>query len=334
MKGKKTARALQCLLMLAITVGLAFLSGGLVGYIRADARAVPPGVRVAKRQLITVWLAGDLPGAAAWLRRQAAAYSRQQPGVSVWLRTVSQADIEAMADAPPDLLVFTAETPIPPDQVRQPVALCLSGYALAARTRQAAVTPAPRSLFGVTPSPIPQSAPTPQVEGWPPAILAEEGFGALALGVIGAPAGAALLSANDVQRRFLTEEDAAALLNARQARVAAAQGVAFRVIAAVPATDLVLYGAPAIRADAAAEAFLQYLMEDTAQRALAEEGLLSARADICLYGADRPFMQALEAALGDGWRAPPFLWAAEKRDILLTAQALYAAGQGTAGLLR
>ncbi|MBQ7455600.1 MAG: hypothetical protein IJS53_04085 [Clostridia bacterium] len=325
-------RAAVCLAALLLTVLLAGAAGPLARFIRRGEEALsPPGTGTAKRTLVTVWIAGDVPGAAAWLRAQAAAYSRKNAGVSVWLRSASEADLALLAEQPeaaPDVLAFAASVPVDTETLRACAPLCMSGYALLARTEEAAGTPAPKSLFGVTATPDPRHtpAPTPAAD-WPESILADDGFGAIALAALGAPSGGELDTADAVLRRFVSGEARAAVLTVQQAQSALAQGAGWQVIAASPATDLVLYGALTAKASGAAEGFLSYLQGEDARRALSERSLLPARAGMRLYGGDRPLLQALEAALSDGWLAPAGRWAEARNDVLSAARALHRAGQ-------
>ena len=326
MKTRKKSRIIVFAAAMAASALLAAAYPGLKAHILNGGTATPPGVGLPQRQLITVWLYGDLSGAAGWLRQQAAAYGRKHPGVSVWLRTVSGQDVEQMAEAPPDVLVFTADQEVPAGEA---TALCMSGYALLSPARES-VTAVPRSLFGLPPTPDPAAAP-PEALPWPAAFAADDGFGVLALGAMGAPEGGTLCKASEIRGRF--ENGEAALLTVAQAQTEAAKELGYQVIAAAPATDLVLYGmACTERSDGAG--LLKYLAGEEAQRALADRGLISAMAGLRLYGADRPMLQALEAALADGWHAPAFSWPRERRELILTGQALYAAGEKMEGLLQ
>jgi len=353
MKKRRRVRALCCFLALAITALLALAAPFLRAGMGQREAALPPGVRAAKRQLITVWVADGLPGVSAWLRGQAAAYAKIREGAAVWLRTASRADVAALEDAPPDLLVFRAETPVLPwtlrplaltaeaalpaagawDGRRLAAPLCLSGYVLASCGEQA-LTPAPRSLFGVAASPPPASPAPPAGEViWPEAPAADTAFGALALGAMGAPAGARLVDAAALPGLLQRREIAAALLTVQQARPLQAAGMALEPVAASPATDRVMYAALTERASDAAADFLDYLLSETAQRALADQALVSPRADLRLYGPDRPLLSALEAALSGGWLAPAFYWAEEGAETCDIARTLYLSGQSPAGLL-
>lgn len=351
MKGKQKLRAFVCVCALGITGLLASLAPRLLHFSLSGISNMPPGARVAQRQLVTVWICGDLPGASAWVQKQAAAYGKRMPGVSVWLRTVTAGELDSLADTLPDVLLFTADAPADPDLLQEleensalsperaargrwagaqrAVPLCLSGYAAVERTPQR-VTEAPRSLFGVPPTAEPQPRSAPEPVRWPERLLADDHFGALALAALDAPFGASLSARADAE--FLSDENAAALLSIRQAQTAA-QTVGLRVITAAPATDLVLYGGVTGRSGEAAAGFLDFLLSESAQQALAACSLIPARQGLRLYGGDHPLLSALENALAEGWLAPAFSWAETGKEILLTAQALYAAGQRATALL-
>ena len=325
MRIPRWARGASFFLAICATAALALAFPALRRYGTEARRDLPPGARAARRQLITVWVAGDLPGASSWLRGQAAAYSAAHPGVSVWLRTVSAQELSHIADAPPDLLAFTADTQAPAGEA---VALCASGYALLSLD-QTAVTPAPRSLFGVSPTPDPAATP-PADAVWPAHFVMDDGFGALAAAALGAQTGGEAVSSGAALSRFLAGEPA--LLTLGQARAARAKGAAFRVLAAAPATDLTLYGMVCGESEAAAD-LLAYLDSAPARQALAAQGLIPVRPGPRLYGADQPAAQAIEAALADGWLAPAYVWAEQREAVCRAAQAMYRAGRDPAGLL-
>lgn len=307
---KRSRKALLCLGALGMTALLA----AALPMLHTKNTGTPPGVRTARRRLITVWYAGELPGAADWLRERAAAYGRQNPGARVWLRTVSAAALAAELDTPPDLLAFSAEVEAPPGPA---MPLCRSGYALLIPDGEAA-TARPGSLLGVSPTPDPAATPRPAEADWPEPFWAPEGFGALALQEMGAPAGARFAPEAEVLRRFLAGEPA--LLSIAQARAAQARGVGFRLAAACPATDLALYG---MALGPEGEALLDFLTAEPAQRALSARGLLPVLPGLRLYGPDRPMLQALEIALDGGWQAPAFLWPRQCRAAVLAAEAMY-----------
>ena len=314
MKRKKWKKLAGVVAALGASALLALAYPALKAHILSAAPAYPPGKAPARRQLVTVWLAGELPGAADWLRGRAAAYEKAKPGTSVWLRRATERDIAAMDAAPPDLLLFTADTAAPPGGAR---ALCLSGYVLLLPDREAA-TAAPRSLFGRPPTPDPAAEPPREAPAWPQTFAADDGFGASALTAMDAPAGGYFVSPGETLSRFLNGE--AALLSVSQARAAEAQGARYHVLAAAPATNLALYA----RAHSpAGEDLLAYLDEGEARLALADHALIPASPGPFLYGPDRPLLAALERALADGWVAPACEWPRIRRETELAAQAIY-----------
>lgn len=321
MKRGSVRRAVILAAALGMTALLTAAFPLLKAHVAGGSPSTPPGVRPAQRQLITVWIAGDLPGAASWLRAQAAAYEKSHPGASVWLRRVSAADIAQLEDAPPDLLIFSPDMTTPAGDA---VPLCLSGYVLALPGSEAA-TAAPRSLFGVSPTPDPAVTPQPLTAPWPERFAVDDGFGLLALASLGMHPGAEIVAHEALSARLQAGE--AALLPASQAR-----GGGVRVLAAASATDLALYGMVCGKSGTGAD-FLRHLTDREAQRALAEQGLFPVLPDLHLYGADQPALLALEQALRSPRLAPPFTWPEHKQALILTAQALYQAGENPASLL-
>ena len=86
MKRLKPGKALGCLLCILLTCALILAYPVLSARLSAAAPSAPPGVNAARRQLLTVWLAGDCLNAAPWVRAQAAAYAKTHKGVRVWIR--------------------------------------------------------------------------------------------------------------------------------------------------------------------------------------------------------------------------------------------------------
>lgn len=329
MQGKKNRRVGRILAACAATALLALAGPSLRAYIVSPPAALPPGVRQTQRQLITVWIIDPLPGAAAWAQKRAGAYAAATPGISVWVRAVTAQDAAALADTPPDLAVFSARTPLDADAFGPACPLCLSGYALLAPDTSP-VTPAPRSLFGLSPTPDPAVTPAPAAVDWPESFVADDRFGALALAALNAPAGGVFDTPENAQRRFQAGE--CALLSAAQAQRAQAQDAGYQVIAAAPATDLVMYGALSVQAGPAASGLLDALASEASQRALAGYSLLPAR-PMTLYGPDQPLLQALEQALRGGRLAPAYTWPQDEQSLVYTAQALYQAGESGRALL-
>lgn len=283
----------------------------------------------AQRQLLTVWIRGDTISASGWVKEMAAAYQKAHDGVNVWVRTVTAADLELLAadfsHAAPDLLFFMAGEEISPNWLAgEPAPLCMAGYALVGQS-QTAATIAPTSLFGVTPAPEKEALATPvPKEAWPQSLAADDQLGAKLLEEIGAPAGAKLLPAAQVQAAFLQNEVQAALLSTVQIRALSAQGKGMELLCAAPGSDLVLFGAVMREACAPAGDFLKYLLGAESQQKLSARGLFSPRG-AALYGSGTPILQAVEAALHGGWLPDPITWPQEKWESIQLGQLLYAA---------
>jgi len=280
----------------------------------------------AQRELMTVWLCGDTLGADGWVRKQAAEFQKENKHISVWVRQVTHEDLMLLQEdyhqTAPDVLIFGADVQSDAEYVLQVQTLGMAGYALVMRS-QTQTTPAPTSLFGVTPVPEENSAATaPPRELWPEKIAADDGLGAYFLQMISAPHGAQLMDKAQLLQYFQQEEEAAALLSTRQIKALSAQGVGVEVLQAVPGSDLVFFGAVMQESIDAAEKFLQHLLTEKAQRGLADCGLFSAQG-YRLYGTGAPVMQAVEAALQDGWIPDPLLWPKERETLLHAAQAMY-----------
>ena len=320
---------------------------GLIQHIRTE-----KGIsQSAQRKLVTVWIKGDALGASAWIRSQAADYQKKHAGVNIWVRSVSQADVNLLssqfAEAAPDLFVFMAGERLLPAWLQETdklplageraqsgqmegrqlaVPLCMAGYVLVRQTEKAAVTPVPKSLFGVTPTPDVRRrievSPVPR-ELWPEDIWADDRMGAALLALIKAPAGAKTAGSTDVQAAFLQGKAQAALLTTLQARAAQAQGKGMEVLASPPASDLLMFGAVMQDADGAAADFLRHLLKEEAQTALRERGLFSVRQDVRLYGADTPVLQAAEEALKNGWLPNAFTWPDQQTEMRHTGQIFY-----------
>lgn len=336
--------------------------GAAVYWVRAgipsQSAQTPPGVHIGRRALLTVWVAGDPMGAANWLRRAAADFTKANPDARVWVRAASEADLERLAqtgEAAPDVFLFSLGTRISPAWLR-PLAhapalnekrlaagclagtryalpVALSGYVLLARADAPNATKAPASLFGVTPAPdmniSPALTPAPR-SAWPESLCADDRFGAAALALMGAPGGAKLAPAPQPQL-LLEAGKAASVLSLAQA---AACETGFTPLAAPEGTDLALFAAVSEKAHALAEAFVYSLLAEEAQRALSGCGLLAARKDCYLYGADAPAHAACERALANGYLPSAFLWPDEREGFYVSAQALYLAGAGVEELLR
>jgi len=312
-----------------------------------------PAAPQAQRQLLTVWLRADNLPVADFVRRQAAAFEKTHKGVSIWVRTVSPSDL-ALLDrhydtAAPDVLLFSAGENVLPtwfsplgnfpylgshrqsgrhegEILAAPV--CMSGYALIMQTQEKAATPVPTSIFGVTPAPdfaLPDTTPVPR-DLWPTDLAADQRLGAGLLSLLDAPLGARLMERKAVQEAFAQNQVQAALLTIQQVHSLQSQGKGMQLLAAVPASDLMLFGGVMHNAATDAYNFMTYLLSEESQRTLREYALLPVRQGIRLYGSDTPILQALELALKGGWLPHAFTWPDVMESTIHTAQALYAAG--------
>lgn len=316
-----TRRVLRTLLSLglcaAVLAGLPLLKSG---------GGRQPGQ--AQRTLLTAWIYGDGLNASPWIRRQAAAYQQGHPGVSIWVRTVSQADMQLLEEdfehTAPDLIFFMGGEGADSAQVTQVQPVCRAGYALV-MPAQETVTKAPASLFGITPTPQAKTEETPVPrEEWPRNLAADDALGAYFLLEMGAPAGAQLLPGEALKEAFVQRRVEAALLSTVEIGKIHAQGTGTVLLCAAPGSDLVLYGAVMQGAQAAAaEAFAHFLSPE-AQRALKDSGLFSVR-QTGLYGGDAPVWQAVEAALQTGWLPDAFAFQREKEEKIHAGQLLYGA---------
>lgn len=286
------------------------------------------GPAQAQRTLLTAWVYGDGLNASPWIRKQAAAYQKSHPGVHIWVRTVTAADMALVAEDPshaaPDLLFFMAGAGVDAAQVRQVQPVCMAGYVLVMQAKEGA-TAAPTSLFGVTPTPEKAAIATPVPRNlWPQPMAADDALGAYFLQQMDAPGGAQLLPQAALEEAFGQGSVQAALLSTVQLRALQAQGVGTQLLCAAQGSDLVLHGAVLRSAQPQAEAALAHFVSPQAQYALRDSWLFSAQ-QAPLYGAGTPIWQAVEAALGEGWLADAFLWTQEKEEKIRMGQVLYTA---------
>lgn len=349
MKRLKPGKALGCLLCILLTCALILAYSAFSARLSAAAPSAPPGVNAARRQLLTVWLAGDCFNAAPWVRAQAAAYAKNHKGVRVWIRTAAREDLQALCenmDGAPDLILFAPGLDIPADclhalsadglcaayraagqaQGRQlAVPLCLDAYALVCPAREAAVTPAPTSLFGAAPTPdahaLPQATALPR-ESWPKRLIADDAFGAVAMDRLGVSGSIAWLPAAQVPAALLSGQAEGALLTLTQARQCLTAGQGLQLLAAADITDRVVFGAIPQSAQPAAEGLLDFLLSASAQQALTARGLLPAREGITLYGADQPILLAAQQALREGKLLNAFTSSPALKDEQTIAQTL------------
>ena len=349
MKRQKTGRVAGCLLCILLTCTLIWGYPALSARLAEGLSSAPPGVKAAKRQLLTVWLAGDCLNAAPWVRAQAAAYAKAHPGVRIWIRTAAREELLALdenAAGAPDILLFAPGSGVPVDCLRRvsgdglsaayraagqaeghqlAVPLCLEGYVLVCPAQESAVTPTPTSLFGTAPAPdsraLPQATAVPH-ESWPAQLIADDGFGAAALARLQAAGSIAFLPAAQVPQALLAGQAGGALMTFAQVRQCLAAGHGLQLLAASDITDRVVFGAIPQSAQPAAEGLLDFLLSAPAQQALAVRGLLPARAEIPLYGADQPLLSAAQQTLREGTLINAFTSPDALQDERTIAQAL------------
>ncbi len=131
-----------------------------------NSQELPPGVDIPKRQLLRVWLIGDMMEASGWLRKEATRFEKEQKGVSVYLRTAQMEEIMAKDAVLPDMIVFSPGMISDPERIFAPiqadlpleegalragryrltqlaVPLCLTGYALCYDGTLSSGTPLP-----------------------------------------------------------------------------------------------------------------------------------------------------------------------------------------------
>lgn len=179
-------KALRVLAFLAVTALLAVIFPWTAERFTRRQEAPPPGVSVPKAQVLTVWLLGDGMNGMGYLKNQAAAFEKENPGMRVYLRMAAAQELTAPDAVPPDVVVFRpGDLPSPegllcplpePDlmdgalragkwrEQLYAVPIALSGYVLAvdsayAPKGQAAETPAPSLWEGRMKSPAAEEAP-------------------------------------------------------------------------------------------------------------------------------------------------------------------------------
>ena len=226
-----------------------------------------------------VWIAEEEAALSPWLRKMAAAYEKET-GKRVYLRSAAKAEAQAALQnatgvVPPDVLMGQG--------LKERIAW--QGYALFVRDEAAEKsTPAPTSALFIRPSPPPQAspspAPTPGREEIA-SILVPEGWPASLENAV---------AAKDVMGAFEKGQATAAVLTAGQA-----EKLPFAVRAFALPDGLRPLTARAFTGPG--EAFLAFLKEEAAQRALAAAGLYSVRPGLVLYdAAAQPVRAMIEGA--------------------------------------
>ena len=249
------------------------LSFGLLRLLPAALRA--PGKQENPFVILRVWNAEEEPAVQSWLRGQAKAYERAT-GQRVYLRAAAARDgsdsrTQALS---PDVMVLRSGESL----------LALRGYALIVRDGAAPMTPAPTSALFYRPSLPPEPAETPAPfpeENQLRAVLCPEALVNALPGTVISAQPAADFAQGKADAALLTPGQAAGLTSGYRAY-------------AVPAGK----GFLPVRATAyskAGEAFLAWLQDGAAQKALGQAGLFSPR--FRLYGPDDPVRYLIENSL-------------------------------------
>ncbi len=249
------------LVFLALSCGLFFL--------------LPQALRAPDKQdtpftILRIWNADGEPVVQAWLRGQAKAYEKAA-GQRVYLRAAPDGGDQNLL---PDALVFPEGDHL----------LALRGYALILRDENPAVTPAPTGALFFRPSIPPEPAETPAPfpkESELGAILCPEPLMNALPGTVRSDRPAADFMQGKAHAALLTPGQAAGL-NTGYRAFAVPDGKGFLPVRGRAYTE-------------AGEAFLHWLQNDAAQRALNRAGLFSPR--LRLYGPDDPVRYLIENSL-------------------------------------
>ncbi len=253
-------KLLAILLFLALSCGLLFL---LPQALRA------PEAPEASFTILRVWNADGEPAVQSWLRGQAKAYEKAA-GQRVYLRAAPENGRESPL---PDALIL-------PDGDHL---LALRGYALILRDENPAVTPPPTGARFLRPSlpPAPAATPAP----FPKKRMARCAVpGALMNALPGT-----VMSAQPAADFAQGKADAALLTPGQTAGL----DTGYRAYAVPDGKGFLPVRGRAY--SEAGEAFLLWLQDDSAQRALAQAGLFSPR--LRLYGPDDPVRYLIERGL-------------------------------------
>ena len=266
-------RGMVFLKKLAVILFFLVLSYGLLRLL--PAALYTPGEQAAPFVILRVWNAEEEPAVQSWLREQAKAYERAT-GQRVYLRTAAVQDAQGSAarGLPPDVLILRAGESL----------LALRGYALIVRDGAAPVTPAPTSPLFYRPSRPPEPAETPAP--WPDetelrAILCPEALMHALPGTVFSSQPAVDFSQGKADAALLSPGQAAGLAMGYRA-YAVPEGKGFLPVRATAYSE-------------AGEAYLTWLQDSAAQKALGQAGLFSPR--IRLYGPDDPVRYLIENSL-------------------------------------
>ena len=306
--------------ILAVAVSLLMIAGALLHRTASYTAAPFSPSQSAPRTLLRVWDVSGPTGSSAWLRGQCAAFERQSTGVSVYLRQVSAEECLAEGCILPDVLVFSGGTFTVPEQMLIPLQgetklrenylqsghwlgaqyalpLAAEGWVLAVDGKlspETVATPAPTTLLGrampsteaVTATPAmlpPEALSTLQT----PLLAQGQGLFALHTLLKGAtlPLQDTALTQAEIIAAFRRGACGSALLTSGQyARLVAQDNLSAALFLPPEAlAPVVLYAGVTANASPTAAAFLRFLTETEAQRALVKQQLFSVREDVALY---------------------------------------------------
>lgn len=238
-------------------------------------RLLPAALRAPKTAekpftILRVWNADGEPAVQSWLRGQAKTYERAT-GQRVYLRTAPAGEDQGLL---PDVLI----------QPDGETLLALRGYALILRDENPAATPAPTGALFFRPSVPPERLETPAPlpeERELGAVLCPEALLNALPGTVFSAQPAADFAQGKADAALLTPGQAAGL-NTGYRACAIPDGKGFLPVRATAYSE-------------AGEAFLAWLQEDAAQKALGQAGLFSPR--LRLYGPDAPVRYLIENSL-------------------------------------
>ena len=223
--------------------------------------------------ILRVWNADGEPAVQSWLRGQAKAYEKAT-GQRVYLRAAAQDAQDSIAQGlPPDALIVPEGEHL----------LALRGYALIVRDENPAVTPAPTGALFFRPSVPPERLETPAPfpkESELRAIMCPEALLGALPGTVMSAQPAADFAQGKADAALLTPGQAAGLAVGYRA-YAIPGGKGFLPVKGRAYTE-------------AGEAFLLWLQDGAAQRALAQAGLFSPL--LRLYGPDDPVRYLIETS--------------------------------------
>ena len=283
---------LPCLILTAAALGLYPL---LSHFYFTQQAAPPPGIHPRESRLVRIWLVGDMMGADAYLKKQAAAFEKAHQGVRLYLRTARAQELADPEAVLPDGVIFSPGIFPQPEKLLTPLvgSWPIPDRLLMAGKWQGQQYALPLLLGGYVLAEAAEGDAPFQCAPGVPALLAGAG------GV--ASADARQSSQAQVYSDFTARRCRRALLTLKQLRAfeaLCAKGKGFAYTAApmtICCTDLCLAGA--VLGDKATEAlaFMQFLLAAPAQQALADYGFFPVDPTLALYDAQTPLLAQTQA---------------------------------------